>query len=252
MKPGIYYLILTLFFAYLPVNSFSRELDRNFWDEDIEYIPVNTHTYILVSYANLDGIGRIGTNHLLYIKNKKAFLFDTPNDNYLAGKLYRFVKDSLKAEISVISVSHWHQDHSGGIDTLNKLGAKSFSYYKTRESMQRVGLIPVLNTFNDSITIDFEGTTILLAFYGAGHTADNSVGWIESEKILFSGSVIRSMDNTNLGYLKDADVKAWPQTVENISNRFDNAILIIPGHGEAGGYELIGHTEKIVNQANLQ
>ena len=48
--------------------------------------------------------------------------------------------------------------------------------------------------------------------------------------------------------MKDADVSAWPQTVENICKRFGNAVLIIPGHGDTGGIELIEHTARLTQQ----
>jgi metallo-beta-lactamase class B len=226
-----------------------QEFQNRIVEKDIEYRIVNPQVSILISYAVLPGIGRIGTNHLLYTKNRHAFLFDSPDDNELAGKLYQFVKDTLRAEITCISVSHWHKDHSGGLDSLHVLGVKSYSYHKTKEYMDEVGLESALNTFQDSVIIDFEGTKILLAFLGAGHTRDNSVGWIADEKILFSGSVIRCMENTNLGYLKNADLNAWPHTARNIQKRFCNAILIIPGHGATGGTELFDHTIKLAEIA---
>jgi metallo-beta-lactamase class B len=239
--------LLIIVFLFDLVVIRAQISERKYLDADIECIPLHSNSFILISYANLKNIGRIGTNHLLYIKNNKAFLFDSPNDNLLAGKIYQLVKDSLKAEIKMMSVSHWHQDHSGGLDTLNKLGVQTFSYFKTRDLMQQAGLAPALYTFSDSIHIDFEGTDILLAYCGAAHTADNIIGWIASEKLLFSGSIIRCMENTNLGYIKDADLQAWPQTVENIKRQFGNASLIITGHGNAGGAELIGHTFSLLS-----
>jgi metallo-beta-lactamase class B len=53
------------------------------------------------------------------------------------------------------------------------------------------------------------------------------------------------MDNKNLGYLKDTEVNSWPQTVENTRIRFGDALLIIPGHGDAGRPELIEHTARL-------
>jgi metallo-beta-lactamase class B len=240
-------LILIVFVSIIPsISAKSQSGQINL--PEIAAFPINSHTYLLISYAEMPDIGRVGTNHLLYARNNKAFLFDSPYNNELAGKLYQFVKDSLKAEITMMSVSHWHWDHSGGLDTLNKLGVQTYSYYKTRELMQIAGLNPAKAIFNDSIAINFEGDNILLAFYGAAHTSDNSIGWIESEKILFSGSIIRSMDNTNLGYLKDADVKAWPLTLEKVNTRFKVASWIIPGHCAPGGPELFKHTFELVRQ----
>lgn len=227
------------------LSSFAQSQANSLSQFDIESYQVSSNAYILISYTDMKEIGRIGTNHLLYIRNNKAFLFDSPANNVLAGELFQFVSDSLKARIVTVSVSHWHWDHSGGIDTLIKLGVQSYSNLKTKELMLLAGICPAQNTFNDSITINFEGIPIRLAFYGAAHTTDNIIGWIEAEKILFSGSIIRAMDNTNLGYLKDADVNAWPKTLQSIQVRFGNALLIVPGHGKAGNQELFEHTKSL-------
>jgi metallo-beta-lactamase class B len=242
-----FYLFLAIIFLNLYDPSNAQELKKYIINSNIEYIPVNIHACILISYADLPGIGRTGTNHLLYIKNNKAFLFDTPNDNAVAGELFQWVKDSLHVQITAVSVHHWHRDHSGGLDTLHKLGVTSYSYYKTKEYMEMVGLPPAQTTFPDSLLINFEGTKILLAFMGAGHTKDNSVGWIESERILFPGGNIRCINNSNVGYIKDADLVAWPMSVENIRKRFCNVGLIIPGHGVVGGAELFEHTARLLS-----
>lgn len=243
---------LILFISISGINSIALDLKRQNVGEDIEYIPVNPHTYILVSYANLPGYGRLGTNHLLYIKNNRAFLFDSPYDDALAEKLYQWVKKNLNSEITAVSISHWHQDHSGGLKAFHRNGIETYSSLKTKEMMETAGLESPRKTFSGSLKVNFEGTEILLAFCGEGHTSDNTVGWIESEKILFSGSVIRAASDKNLGYMKDANVKAWPRTVRNIQKKFGRAALIIPGHGDAGGPGLIKHTASLAQKNTLQ
>jgi metallo-beta-lactamase class B len=225
--------------------SIAQELKRTVVNNVIEYVQYSPHAYIVVTYTDFPGYGRLGTNHLLYIKNNRAFLFDSPHDNSVADELYRWAHESLNAEITDVFVSHWHKDHSGGLDSLHKSGANSYSHVKTREFMVSAGLPPARNSFADSLVVDFEGTGILLAFPGAGHTRDNSVGWIGEEKILFSGSVIRALSDRNLGYRKDADIVAWPHTIANIRKQFGNAVLILPGHGDPGGTELLEHSLKL-------
>lgn len=43
----------------------------------------------------------------------------------------------------------------------------------------------------------------------------------------------------------DANVKAWPTTIKNVKSTFPGATLIIPGHGDIGGQELLDYTIKL-------
>ncbi|MCC8153382.1 MAG: hypothetical protein LIP01_03695 [Tannerellaceae bacterium] len=77
---------------------------------------------------------------------------------------------------------------------------------------------------------------------GRGHATDNIVVWIPSEKVLYPGCMVKDLQATDLGNLSDADVEAWPGTIEKVIRKFPSAKWVIPGHGEAGGLELLYHT----------
>lgn len=49
---------------------------------------------------------------------------------------------------------------------------------------------------------------------GRGHTKGDTVAWIPSEKILFSGDLVE-FDATP--YAGDAYFKDWPQTLDNLA-----------------------------------
>ncbi|MDP4204044.1 MAG: CfiA family subclass B1 metallo-beta-lactamase, partial [Bacteroidota bacterium] len=74
----------------------------------------------------------------------------------------------------------------------------------------------------------------------------NIVVWIPSEKILFAGCMVKEMKANTKGNLSDADVKAWPSTIKKVMAKFPSARIVIPGHGEAGGFELLQHTLEVV------
>ena len=71
---------------------------------------------------------------------------------------------------------------------------------------------------------------------------DNIVVWIPSEQILFPGCMVKEIRSGNLGNTADGDVKAYPDTITKVLKKFPSAKIVIPGHGNYGGAELIKHT----------
>ena len=45
-----------------------------------------------------------------------------------------------------------------------------------------------------------------------------------------------------LGFTGDANVPKWPETLRIVMNTFPDAKIVIPGHGDYGGLDIIEHT----------
>ena len=80
-------------------------------------------------------------------------------------------------------------------------------------------------------------------FYpGQGHAPDNSVVWVEGEKLLVGGCLIRSAETDNLGYTGDANLAQWGVSVQRVAERYSDAKIVLPGHGEMGDQSMLSHT----------
>ena len=53
----------------------------------------------------------------------------------------------------------------------------------------------------------------------------------------------------NLGNTEDADVRAWPGTMEKALAAFPDARIVVPGHRQPGGPELLRHTRDLALRA---
>jgi metallo-beta-lactamase class B len=53
--------------------------------------------------------------------------------------------------------------------------------------------------------------------------------------------MVKSM-NASKGNLEDANVKEWSNTIRKIKSKYPAASLVVPGHGNAGGQELLDYT----------
>jgi metallo-beta-lactamase class B len=61
---------------------------------------------------------------------------------------------------------------------------------------------------------------------------------------LFGGCLIKELE-ANKGYLGDATIADWSNTVEKIKKQYPNLKIVVPGHGEHGDQGLLDYTIKL-------
>jgi metallo-beta-lactamase class B len=213
---------------------------------DLELIKLSDQCYIHVSYADMGGYGRVASNGLIYIRDGKALLFDTPVTDSLTAVLTSWITGSMKLRLAGFVPNHWHSDCMGGLGYLKKLGIPSYANQKTIDMAILKGLPVPDHGFTDSLEL-LPGNKRVDCFYlGAGHSADNIVVWIPSEKVLFGGCMVKDLSAKGLGNLSDADLHEWPLTIQRVMRKFPSARIVIPGHGNCGGPELLQHTADLL------
>jgi glyoxylase-like metal-dependent hydrolase (beta-lactamase superfamily II) len=79
-----------------------------------------------------------------------------------------------------------------------------------------------------SLEIDLGGVKVQIWHPGAGHTRGDTIAWVESEQVLFSGDLVEYEAGV---YTGDAQLEEWPATLEAL--RELKAEYIVPGRGEA-------------------
>lgn len=142
---------------------------------------------------------------------------------------------------------HWHNDCVGGLDYLNKQGIKTYANKLTNQILKEKGLPQAKYSFTDSTTLTLNGLAIECHYLGGGHATDNIVVWLPSEKILFGGCMLKDSKTTELGNTADAaPLQEWLRTVYAVEAHFPQAKIVIPGHGEVGGMEVIKHTVDVL------
>lgn len=213
---------------------------------DLQLIKLSPNAYQQVSYTDLPGHGRSSANGLIFINKKKAFLFDTPWNDSLTALLVSYLENKMKLKLEGFIPNHWHEDCMGGLGYLKSRGIKSYANQMTNEIAMRKGLPLADQGFRDSITINLGKKEVRCYYFGAAHTMDNVVVWISAERILFPGCMCKSMDSKNLGNTADGDISEYRKTLDKVIQRFSDAKIVIPGHGNPGGPELLLHTRSLV------
>jgi len=74
------------------------------------------------------------------------------------------------------------------------------------------------------------------------------VMWVPSEKILFGGCMVRDLRTRGLGNTADGDIREYPNTIRKVMEEYEDARIVIPGHGQFGGVELLKHTLYLATQ----
>ncbi len=214
--------------------------------DDIEVIRLSERILIHVSMHDIPPFGNVASNGVILVDRGKAFLFDTPVTVEQTRTLADWIAHSLQAEIVGFIPNHWHGDAMGGLSYLQQLGIDAYAYSKTIDIARSRGLPQPNHGFEESLTLKLNDIDIHAYFMGGGHSTDNIVVWIPSEGLLFPGCMVKDLDTTSLGNLSDADIEAWPGTIEKVLNAFPEAQWIVPGHGDVGDRSLLIHTRNLL------
>ncbi len=79
-----------------------------------------------------------------------------------------------------------------------------------------------------SLEIDLGGVKVEIWHPGPGHTKGDTIAWVESENVLYSGDLVEYEAGV---YTGDAQLEEWPATLEALRALKPEAI--VPGRGEA-------------------
>lgn len=240
-----------IFAAFLLLNQapvYSSDDARIVVNSDIELVRLDENFYIHTTWFEFPTFGRAPSNGLIFVKNNKALLIDTPNTNEQTATLYQFLHDSLHAEIITVIVGHSHSDCMGGLEFLHKQGVESISGELTRQICISENLPAPKKSFSDSLFFDFEGEGIECRYFGGGHSIDNIVVFFPDSQILFGGCLIKNINSTGLGNTAEAIISEWDETVMNIKKAYPLIRIVIPGHGQFGDSGLLDHTIDLVQR----
>ncbi|WP_203257854.1 subclass B1 metallo-beta-lactamase [Hyunsoonleella ulvae] len=214
---------------------------QNFESDILKIKKINNHIFQHVSFIQTNDYGKVACNGMVYINKNEAIIFDTPVNNKASKQLIDWITKNNNKKIKALIVTHFHNDCLGGIHEFHKEKIDSYANALTIALAKKDSIELPENSFKSKIKFKVGGQVVTTQFFGEGHTADNVIGYIPSEKTLFGGCLIKS-NNAGKGYLGDANVLEWSNTVASIKREYPNLEIVIPGHGKHGGIELLDYT----------
>lgn len=209
--------------------------------ETLEIEQITPNVFKHKSYLQTHSFGKVGCNGMVYVANNKALVFDTPTTDEVSNELMNWIKNERNAKISGVVVNHFHQDCLGGLKAFHENKIPSYATHKTIELAKKdIAVVPT-NGFATKLELTLGNQKVMTQFFGEAHTVDNTVSFVESEKVLYGGCMIKSL-KAGKGNLADANVNEWSNTVRKIKSTYPNIIHVIPGHGKVGDTDLLDYT----------
>lgn len=235
-------LVIILFLSFLGCKDQKDTLVYESTNLKVEKLTNNTFRHI--SYLSTEDFGKVSCNGMIVIDYNEAIIFDTPSNDADSKELIDWVEKTLNAKVTSIVVTHFHDDCLGGLNEFHLRQIPSYSSFKTIELAKLNDIQPPQNGFKNYLEIPVGHKKVVNEFIGEGHTIDNIVSYFPDENVLFGGCLIKTL-GASKGFLGDANINEWSNTVLTVKSKYENAKIIIPGHGNPGNSELLDYTIKL-------
>lgn len=184
----------------------------------------------------------VPANGMYLVTNDGVVMFDTPWDTTQFQPLLDSIKLRHNKSVVISFATHWHSDKTAGLEYYRQMGIKTYTTVLTDE----------LSKNNDKKRAEFlmtqdtvfnVGQYYFSTYYpGPGHTEDNIVIWFEKEKILYGGCLIKGIDDKDLGYLGDGNIKEYASTLKRVQKKYRNPSFIIIAHSDSKNINSLKHS----------
>lgn len=205
---------------------------------------ISENAFKHVSFKQTNDFGYVPCNGVLVRNNNEVIIFDTPTNDKSSEELIKWVKETLHCQINAVIPTHFHDDCLGGLKAFHDNNIPSYANFKTIELAKENKYTVPQNGFKELLELKVGNENITAKFFGEGHTKDNVVGYFPSENVMFGGCLVKEL-KASKGYLGDANLAEWSNTVEKVKNAYPNVKIVVPGHGTHGNQKLLDYTIKL-------
>ncbi|MDY7395444.1 subclass B1 metallo-beta-lactamase [Aureibaculum sp. 2210JD6-5] len=234
--------VLSTFFSCKAQNE--KEVYKS---ENLVIQQLTENTFVHISYLQTQDFGNVACNGMLFINGDEAMVFDTPTNDIASEELIDWLNKDEKMDIKGVIATHFHDDCLGGLKKFHDSNIPSYASEQTIKFANKQNSVLPKTSLNFDVDLEINGKEVRNLYFGEGHTKDNIVCYIPSEKVLFGGCLIKEVGATK-GYLGDANTDEWSNTVTKIKKGLPDIKFVIPGHGKTGGTELLTYTIKLFNE----
>ncbi|MBU6270912.1 MAG: MBL fold metallo-hydrolase [Betaproteobacteria bacterium] len=191
-------------------------------------------------------------NSGVIIGDNACMVIDTTATPVMAQELIRHIRSVTDKPIRYVVLSHYHAVRvlgasayfaEGATEIIASRGTWDLIVERGEADMKSeierfprlfagVESVPGLTwptmVFERELTLHLGGLEVKLMHLGAGHTRGDTIAWIPSQKVCFSGDLVEYMAGV---YTGDAHLQEWPSTLEKL--RALGPEKLVPGRGPA-------------------
>ena len=151
----------------------------------------------------------------------------------LAGRIKAALQELGSDTPKFVLNTHFHGDHVGGNAEFGA-GGVIVAHENVRLRMVDGESPPVALpavTFNDNVTVHFNGENITLIHMPAGHTDTDSVVLFEDANVIHMGDHFFNGGFPFVDIASGGSVQGYISNLEKVLSWIDNDTQVIPGHG---------------------
>ncbi|ODM55343.1 subclass B1 metallo-beta-lactamase BlaB-23 [Elizabethkingia meningoseptica] len=239
MKKMKWALVLAL--GLTGLNAFGQETP------EVKIEKLKDNLYVYTTYNTFNGT-KYAANAVYLVTSKGVVVIDSP---WGEEKFKNFTDEIYKRhgkKVIMNIATHSHDDRAGGLEYFKSLGAKTYSTKMTDSILAKDNKPRAQYTFDNNKSFKVGKDEFQIYYPGKGHTADNVVVWFPKDKVLVGGCIIKSGDSKDLGFLGEAYVNDWTQSVHNIQKKFPNVQYVVAGHDDWKDQTAIQHTLDLISE----
>ncbi len=212
--------------------------------KDLQIRQIDADVWVHTTWHVMSDQRRLSSNGLIVRDGGQLTLIDTGWGVAPTQELVDWIARNLQLPIAQLIPTHHHDDRIGGWPVLAPLGValvatpQTLSLSAPKDITQT--LDPALKTLSANQAVPVGPVEVFAP--GPAHSPDNLMVWLPKQNILFGGCAVKAADATALGNIAEADFKGWPLAMQRAQQRYPQARIVVPGHGELGDRSLLTHT----------
>ena len=213
----------------------------------LEITHLTGNFYVYVTYGDADG-KPYPANSMYLVTDSGVVMFDTPWDTTQFQPLLDSIQLRHHENVVLCIATHFHADRTAGLEFLRNKGIATYTSKLTYDLCKARGEKQAQFFFVRDTTFRIGNYVLQTAYRGAGHTSDNIVIWCNKDKILYGGCLVKSVVNSSIGNVSDANISEWPKTIRKIMAEFSEAKYVIPGHLDWTGGNHLKQTLRLISE----
>lgn len=205
----------------------------------IEIDPINNNLFVYQTFNTFQNVD-YNANGMYLVTDEGIILFDVPWQKSQYQTLNDLLFQKHKLPVIAVFATHSHDDRAGDLSFYNNLNIPTYATALTNEKLAKEGKAVSTSEIEIGKTYKLGKEKFVIEYFGPGHTEDNTVVWFPKYKVLNGGCLIKGADAVSLGYIGEANVNEWPNTIHKLTEKHPKIKQVIPGHDN---WKINGHIE---------
>ncbi|MBL7755581.1 MAG: BlaB/IND/MUS family subclass B1 metallo-beta-lactamase [Chitinophagaceae bacterium] len=215
--------------------------------ESLKITQLKSDFYVYTTYNTYQDT-KIPAHGMYVVTQHGVILFDTPWDTTQFQPLLDSIRTRHQLDVVLCIATHWHADRTAGLTYYRQKGIKTFTTRLTDELAQKNKHPRAEYIMYQDTIFQFANHVFEVFYPGEGHTADNIVIWFANERILYGGCLIKGAKVKDLGYLGDANVQEYFNTLCRVKNRYPKPKFILVSHHDWKSKKALNHSIRLARR----